>query len=146
MTNLTFRNKNRVPSLFDVFFDRPHRGSVFDSFLEPDHARPQSSISPQIYVDTKDEAYDISIAVPGIPKDTIEASVKENVLTVTHEQKEEKENNYFCSSFKKSWTLPKDVSIEQITAKYDNGIFNVSVPRVQPVEPEVKKIKIDYLS
>ena len=34
------------------------------------------------------------------------------------------------------------VNIDKITAKYDNGVFNVSVPRVQPVEPEVKKIKI----
>ena len=79
---------------------------------------------------------------PGLPKDAVDVTIKENILTVTHENNKETDNSYFCSSFKKSWTLPKDVNVEEITAKYNNGVFNVNVPRVQPVEPEVKKIKI----
>jgi len=68
--------------------------------------------------------------------------VKEDVLTVSHEHKEEEGNKYFCSSFSKSWTIPKDIDVENISATYKSGVFNVSLPRVQPVEPEVKKIKI----
>lgn len=133
MTSLTLRNRNRVPSIFDTFFD--------DIFNIPS-LRVSQANTPQVRVDVNDGSYDVSIAAPGLPKDAVDVSVKENVLTVSHENKEETDNSYFCSSFKKSWTLPKDVSVDQITAEYNNGVFNVSVPRVQPVEPEVKKIKI----
>ena len=141
MTNLIFRNRTRTPSFFDTFFDNVIGGTALDDiFRTPPLERGYDA--PQVRVDVKDEAYDVSIATPGLSKDAVDVSVKENVLTVSHENKKETENSYFCSSFKKSWTLPRDVNADQITAKYDNGVFNVSVPRVQPVEPEVKKIKI----
>ena len=139
MTSLILRNQNQTPSFFDSFFG----GSFLDDVLQVPLARTSSNYSvPQVRVDAKEGAYDISIAAPGLPKNAVDVSVRENVLTVAHEHKEEGKNNYFCSSFTKSWTLPNDVDIDKITAKYDQGIFNVSVPRVQPVEPEVKKIKI----
>ena len=72
----------------------------------------------------------------------VDVVVKEDTLTVSHEHKKEEDNNYFCSSFSKAWTLPNDVDVEKITAEYNQGVFNVSIPRVQPVEPEVKKIKV----
>ena len=141
MTNLILRNRTRTPSFFDTFFDNVIGGTALDDiFRTPPLERGYDA--PQVRVDVKDEAYDVSIATPGLSKDAVDVSVKENVLTVSHENKKETENSYFCSSFKKSWTLPRDVNADQITAKYDNGVFNVSVPRVQPVEPEVKKIKI----
>tara|TARA_R110000824_G_scaffold161972_1_gene337495 strand:- start:668 stop:1072 length:405 start_codon:yes stop_codon:yes gene_type:complete len=133
MTSLTLRNRNRTPSIFDTFFD--------DVFNIPSF-RVSPTNTPQVRVDVNDGSYDVSIAAPGLPKNAVDVSVKENILTVAHDNKEETDNSYFCSSFKKSWTLPKDVNVEQITAKYNNGVFNVSVPRVQPVEPEVKKIKV----
>ena len=133
MTSLSLRNKNSVPSIFDTFFD--------EIFNVPSFRVSQTN-TPQVRVDVNDNSYDVSIAAPGLPRDAVDVTVKENVLTVAHENKKETDNSYFCSSFKKSWSLPKDVNVDQITAKYNNGIFNVSVPRVQPVEPEVKKIKV----
>ena len=135
MTSLRLRNGNGVPSIFDTFFDEIFNVPSF-------RVSPDRNTAPQVRVDVNDNAYDVSIATPGLPKDAVDVTVKENVLTVAHENKKETDNSYFCSWFKKSWTLPKDVNVDEITAKYNNGVFNVNVPRVQPVEPEVKKIKI----
>ena len=135
MTSLRLRNGNGVPSIFDTFFDEIFNVPSF-------RVSPDRNTAPQVRVDVNDNAYDVSIATPGLPKDAVDVTIKENVLTVTHENKKETDNSYFCSSFKKSWTLPKDVNVDEITAKYNNGVFNVNVPRVPPVEPEVKKIKI----
>jgi len=141
MTNLILRNRTRTPSFFDTFFDNVIGGTALDDiFRTPPLERGYDA--PQVRVDVKDEAYDVSIATPGISKDEVDVVVKENVLTVSHEHKEEEGNKYFCSSFSKAWTLPSDVNVNKITAKYDQGVFNVSIPRVQPVEPEVKRIKI----
>ena len=135
MTSLRLKNGNGVPSIFDTFFDEIFNVPSF-------RVSPEKSTKPQVRVDVNDVSYDVSIAAPGLPKDAVDVSIRENILTVAHENKEETDNSYFCSSFKKSWTLPKDVDVDKITAKYNNGVFNVSVPRVQPVEPEVKKIKV----
>jgi HSP20 family protein len=147
MTSLILRNQNQTPSIFGSFFDGVPRGSIFESFFDDVFRTPTlrefSQNSPvKVHVDKTDEAYDVAIAAPGISKDEVDVTVKENVLTVSHEHGEEEDNNYFCTSFTKSWTLPNDANVDKITAEYQDGIFKVSIPRVQPVEPEVKKIKV----
>ena len=147
MTSLILRDRNQTPSIFDSLLDGVHRGSIFDSFFDDMLRTPPLRAFTQnnpvkVHIDKNDNAYDVAIAAPGISKDEVDVVVKENVLTVSHEHKEEEDNKYFCSSFSKAWTLPTDVNVDKITAKYDNGVFNVSIPRVQPVEPEVKKIKV----
>ena len=147
MTSLILRDRNRTPSIWNSFFDDLIPDSFFtDVFRTPSLRQFTQETPVKVHIDKTDTAYDVSIAAPGISKDEVDVVVKENVLTVSHDHKEEEDNKYFCSSFSKAWKLPTDVNVDKITAKYDNGIFNVSVPRVQPVEPEVKKIKIDYLS
>ena len=147
MTSLILRNQNQAPSFFNSLLDGVHRNSIFDSFFDDVFRTPTlrefSQHNPvKVHVDKTDEAYDVAIAAPGISKDEVDVTVKESVLTVAHEHREEEDNNYFCTSFTKSWTLPNDANVDKITAEYQDGIFNVSIPRVQPVEPEVKKIEI----
>ena len=141
MTNLILRNRTRTPSFFDTFFDNVIGGTALDDiFRTPPLERGHDA--PQVRVNVKDEAYDVSIATPGISKNEVDVTVKENVLTVAHEHKEGPNNKSFCSSFEKSWTIPRDIDVENISATYKSGVFNVSLPRIQPVEPEIKKIKI----
>jgi len=143
MTSLILRDRNRTPSIWNSFFNDLVPDSFFtDVFGTPSLRQFTQETPVKVHIDKTDKAYDVAIAAPGISKDEVDVVVKENVLTVSHEHKEEEDNKYFCSSFSKAWTLPKDVNIDKITAKYDNGVFNVSIPRVQPVEPEVKKIKV----
>jgi HSP20 family protein len=144
MTNLILRDRNRTPSIINSLFDDLIPDSFFtDVFFRTPSLREFTQSSPvKVHVDKTDKAYDVSIAAPGISKKEVDVVVKENVLTVSHDHKEEEDNKYFCSSFIKSWTLPKDIDVDKISASYDSGVFNVNLPRVQPVEPEVKKIKI----
>ena len=147
MTSLILRNQNRTPSLFNSLIDGVHRNSIFDSFFDDVFRTPSLRVFSQnnpvkVHVDKTDESYDVSVAAPGISKEEVDVTVKENVLTVSHEHQKEDNDNYFCTSFSKSWTLPSDVNADKITAKYEQGVFNVSIPRIKPVEPEVKKIKI----
>tara|TARA_R100001594_G_scaffold6917_1_gene19193 strand:+ start:2897 stop:3214 length:318 start_codon:yes stop_codon:yes gene_type:complete len=96
----------------------------------------------KFHVEKSDEAFDIEIAAPGISKDQVDVNIKEDVLSVAYDQKQEEDGSFFCSSFSKSWTLPKDIDVDKVSASYSSGIFKINLPRIQPVEPEIKKIKV----
>jgi len=118
--------------LFDLFFDRP-----LD--VRPSYQRTKV----QTKVVSEDDQFKIQIAAVGVPKELVDIQVVGDVLTVSHERNEEKENSYFCSSFKRSWTLPENVDLEKISARAQDGIFEISIPKVEPVKPTTKKIKIN---
>jgi len=143
MTSLILRDRNRTPSIWNSFFNDLVPDSFFTDVSRTPTLRQFTQESPvKVHIDKTDSAYDVSIAAPGISKDEVDVTVKENVLTVSHEHKKEEDDKYFCSSFTKSWTLPKDIDADKISASYESGVFNVNLPRIQPVEPEVKKIKV----
>ena len=143
MTSLILRDRNRTPSIWNSFFSDLISDSLLTDVLSTPTLREFSQNNPvKVHIDKTDTAYDVSIAAPGIAKNEVDVTVKDNVLTVAHEHKEESSDKSFCTSFSKSWTIPKDIDVENISAAYESGVFSVSLPRVQPVEPEVKKIKI----
>ena len=144
MTSLILRDRNRTPSIFNSFFDDLNGFNSFfgDVFRTPTLREFSQNTPVKVHIDKDDTAYNVSIAAPGISKNEVDVTVKDNVLTVAHEHKKEEDSKYFCSSFEKSWTLPKDIDADKISASYKSGVFNVNLPRVQPVEPEVKKIKV----
>jgi len=131
-------SRKSTPTLPSIFGNQ----SFFDSFFDDVFSSTQTNTGPQVKVNTTNESYSIDIAAPGLPKDAVNVVVKGDILTVSSEVNKEDNGNYFCSSFKKSWTLPEDVSVDNINASFNNGVFNVSIPRVQPVEPPIKKIEI----
>ena len=143
MTSLILRDRNRTPSIWNSFFNDLVPDSFFTDVFRAPTLREFTQESPvKVHIDKADSAYDVSIAAPGISKSEVDVTVKDNVLTVAHEHKKEGDDKYFCPSFEKSWTLPKDIDVDKISASYKSGVFNVNLPRVQPVEPEVKKIKV----
>ena len=78
-----------------------------------------------------DNDYRIEVAAPGLKKDDINIDLDENVLTISSEQedkKEENEENYtrkefsYCS-FKLSGVLPDNVFADKIEAHHKDGSY-----------------------
>ena len=90
--------------------------------------------------------------LPGIQKENINIELKDNILTISgerkHEKKEENEKWHRTErsfgSFVRSMMVPDGVTQEQIKAKFDNGVLEVTFPKPS-TEPkqEVKKIAIN---
>jgi len=84
-------------------------------------------------------------------KKNLKIEVKDEVLTISAEQKDEKQDEYegyrrrefSYSSFCRSFYLPEDVNGERIGATYRDGILNVEIPKL---EEEKKKEKIRTIS
>jgi HSP20 family protein len=89
--------------------------------------------------------------VPGMDRDDIEITIRENMLTISGkyetEKKEESEDVYFrerrAGSFRRSITLPAEVDEEHVTAELHKGVLTVTMPKTaeQPkrIPVEVKQ-------
>jgi HSP20 family protein len=128
------RNENSgFPSIFSDFFEN-------DDFLGfgSGLARRQQNI-PAVNIKETDKAYDIEMAAPGIPKDSINIEVENDMLTISGENKQEKEDSdkdgrytrreFSYSSFSRSFKLPPNVNADDVKARCDNGVVNITIPK-----------------
>lgn len=108
-----------------------------------------SSFVPELNVYETDTKFEVSAALPGMNKDDIEISCNTGTLTISGERKMSKEENgrrYHriesrFGQFSRSIPLPGDmIDQDKITANYENGVLNITVPKVK--EKAAKKIKV----
>ena len=102
--------------------------------------------TPAVNVEeTKDELR-LTAELPGMGIDDIEIEVENNVLSLRGEKREEEqqdERRYHVwersyGSFERSFTLPRTVKPDQISAQFRDGILHVQMPKA----PEAKSRKI----
>lgn len=121
---------NRMPSLFDDFF-RP-----WDGFFDEGNLWERALNIPAVNITQNKKDFLVSMAVPGMKKDDFKIDVNGNLLTISTEKEESKEEKdkmytrkeYNFSCFSRSFTLPEEVNKEKIEAKYDEGILRISLP------------------
>ncbi len=96
---------------------------------------------------TKDGRYVIRAELPGLdPDKDIDITVEARVLTIRaerrEEHKDERRSEFRYGSLARSVTLPADADLEHITASYDQGILEVSVPITAKAEPKGRRIAV----
>jgi len=108
-----------------------------------------SGFMPELNVYETDTEFEVSAALPGMSKDDIDISFNSGILTISGERKMNKEDKGLryhriesrFGKFSRSLPLPHDmVDQDKISAVYDNGVLNVTIPKVK--EKAAKKIKI----
>ena len=125
------RVKDRVPSVFNDFFkpwnDWFDNGGLMNRFNEV----------PSVNIVEQKDAYNVSLAAPGLKKGDFNIDIDGNMLTIScekEENKEEKEKKftrreYNYTSFSRSFTLPEEINREKIEASYTDGVLHIVLPR-----------------
>jgi HSP20 family protein len=117
---------------------------LFDDDFIPVVSQRSTSM-PAVNIKEDDNRFVLDLAVPGIDKKDLKIEIHEDVITISSENKSEKEENrdgfkrreFSYSAFCRSFYLPENVSKEKIEANYKDGILTVELPKV-----EVEKTKI----
>jgi HSP20 family protein len=99
---------------------------------------------PAVNITETKEEFKLAFAVPGMKKDDFDVNVDGNMLTVScekEESKEEKEHQYTrkeynYSSFSRSFSLPDEVSKDNIHDSYTDGVLYLQLPKKE----EAKKL------
>jgi HSP20 family protein len=95
----------------------------------------------------KGDRYEIALEIPGIDKDKIDVKATKNSVTISGKQSEktkEKGKNYIYSersykSFHRQIPFPQEIVPSKITAKVNNGVLEVDLPKKQPRIAEGKE-------
>ena len=127
--------------------------TVFDDFLNTDFMPRANSTAPAVNVKESEKAYTMELAAPGIKKEYCRVGINdEGNLTIAIENKQEhkhedKHHHYLrrefsYSNYEQSYTLPDDVVKEQISAKVEDGILTVTMPKTEPKQKVTKAIEV----
>lgn len=136
---MTRRDAGFLPSFF--------RG-IDDDFFGSTKAMIQSKIAVNIM--DRENDYLVEMVAPGFKKEDLHVEIDGNKLTIRGEISEKKEVNeesythreFSYGEFVRSFTLPKDVNIQNIDADFKNGILQIIVPKPVAKQKVVKKIEV----
>ena len=138
MTNLTPSNRNPFPA--DRGFGRPWDDleSIFEKFFRNSFLPSFFDQKDTMKVDIKetDKAYIVEAEIPGVKKENIKLELDDDVLTIHvehNEQIEEEGVNYIrkerkTANFSRSFYV-ENVNHDEVTARYDNGVLKVVLPK-----------------
>ena len=124
-----YENQNWIPSIFNDFFDN-------EWIVKPNFS------TPAINVIENEKDYKVEVAAPGMNKEDFNIHLNENqelVITVEkntqNEQKEEKKylrREFSYTKFQQAFQLPDNVDKEKIGAKVENGVLEITLPKLTP--------------
>ena len=137
---LPARHNNWMPDIFNDFFDT--------NWMD----RPKAT-APAINVIETPEAYELELAAPGMTKEDFNVHLdEEGDLVINMEKKvetkdKERKGHYLrrefsYTKFQQTMLLPEDTNREEISAKVENGVLTVNLPKVKKVEVEKARKQI----
>ena len=130
--------------------DRMNR--IFEDHLERGRSGEEglgtSVWMPAVDIYETKDAVCVRAELPGVDKDAVNVEVKDGVLALHGErkfEKEVKEENYHrveraYGTFHRSFSLPSSVDGERVTARMQNGVLEVTLPKRE--QAKTKKISI----
>ena len=124
--------------------------NFFDNFFDDSWMPRTKATAPAVNVKVNDKAYVMEIAAPGLKKDYCRISINsDGNLEVKledkfeHKQEDRKEHylrREFCySNYEQTYELPDDVDRNNITAKVNDGILSIELPKKEEQKAESKQ-------
>ncbi len=132
-----------LPSLLDRFFE----GDLMD--WNSSNFSDTNTTLPAVNIKEDNDQFMIEVAVPGMKKDDFKVDFDNGRLTISSEKQHEdveKEGEkvtrreFSYQSFQRSFTIPENmVDAEKISAKYENGILHLKLPKREEIKPKPAK-------
>lgn len=103
-----------------------------------------TSWSPAVDIKEENDRFLLKADLPGVKPDEIDVTMEDGVLTVRGERSEEKTDEQegykrverFRGSFYRRFTLPDTTDSENISAKYEHGVLELTIPKKPAVQPK----------
>lgn len=94
---------------------------------------------PSVNITEMDKFFLIELAAPGLDKKDFHVEVEDDVLTISverEERKEEKENGmtrkeFSYNKFARSFRLPVNTKMDKVNANYKDGILKIEIPKLE---------------
>lgn len=138
---------------FDQVFDQMLT-QQFPNFAEQTGIDFLKGAYPKCNIIDTTEDVQVIAEIPGLTKDDVNIKVESGVMTISGKQSamtkkgEAKQIKYIRrelkhSSFKRSFELGDTLDPSKISAKFENGILNITIPKKEESLPKTIDITID---
>ena len=115
--------------------------SIFNEFFDNEWMEKANATAPAINVSESEREYKVEVAAPGMTKEDFNIHIDEdNNLVISMEKKtdnkeEKKDRKYLrrefsYSKFEQTMILPDDVDKEKIGAAVENGVLDITLPKL----------------
>jgi HSP20 family protein len=123
---------------FDEWFRHPFAGlpslsHFFGNLGEIFPGVPSDKLAVDVHEDK--DAYHASFEVPGVKKEDVKIELNNGMLTVSAEKREKNGDNESSYSLSRSVSVPEGVNAEAISAKLEDGILRVTLPKAEHRKP-----------
>lgn len=133
--------------------EKSHTAGLWPSLYEPFKAmgsRVADWLAPASDASAGEDAYTITMELPGVEEGDIDVSVHDGVITVKGEKsatREDKGETWYFSerqygAFSRAFRLPQDADGDKVKANLKDGILTLSVPKRGPEAAPANKVKI----
>lgn len=135
-------------SFLDDFFGYPER-----TYAAPKQTQMNGFM--QADVAESEDAYTVEMNLPGVKKENVKIELKDGYLIVNASTKrevteEDKKTKYirkerYSGSGSRTFYVGKDLTQEDIKARFEDGVLKLTVPKIEnkPEEPKSKYITIE---
>lgn len=132
----------------------PVISSIFDGFFNRDDdlvSRFTRKIEfPVVNILETDTGFKLEVAAPGMKRNDFKIELEDNTLVISSELEHEEEvveknytsKEYSYESFRRSFWMPENTNLEDIEAKFNNGVLEINIPKKETLIKEKKTIEI----
>ncbi|GAA4319440.1 Hsp20/alpha crystallin family protein [Pontixanthobacter gangjinensis] len=130
--------------------------SVFDDMFRTDWLGGTTNVNsigtsiPAVNIQETEESFNVEVAAPGMSKEDFNIELDNDVLTISSEDKKEKETTdkdgrytrkeFSYSTFKRAFSLPDSVDSTKISASYNNGVLEIALPKKEEAKVQAKRL------
>ncbi len=136
--------------LWNPFVEVERIRREFDRLLEELMPREEAErvFAPVVDVYETDQDLVVKAELPGVKKENLEVSIRDNALYIKGEKKEEKEEKTetyhrverVYGRFERTIPLPTDIKLESAKAEFKDGVLEIRIPKAEGAKE--KKIEI----
>ena len=136
--------------MLPVMFRNNWFPTVFDDFFNTEVLPTTQRTAPAVNVKEDEKAYTMEVAAPGLKKEFCRISINdEGNLCVAIENKfehkeEDKKEHYLrrefsYTNYQQAYALPDDVKKDDISAKVEDGVLTIVLPKTKKEEVKVSR-------
>ncbi|PKP51593.1 MAG: heat-shock protein Hsp20 [Bacteroidetes bacterium HGW-Bacteroidetes-1] len=102
---------------------------------------------PAVNIRESEDSFILDMASPGIKKEDFKINLDNNVLTISSEKNENREEanerytrrEFELNAFSRSFTLPKTIDLDKIKADYNQGVLSVTLPKREDAKVAINR-------
>lgn len=140
-TDTLARVSGGIPSVFDDLL------KPWNDWFEGRELWSRATSLPPVNIMEQENQFLVTLAAPGMKREDFKIDLSGNMLNISNETEEEKEETektftrkeYNYRGFSRSFSLPEGIDTEKIEAKYEDGILKITLPRTEESKMKVGK-------